>query len=37
VRLDKEARKGVSEVEEEILKRTGINSTRLRQKNENGS
>jgi len=35
--LDRKTGKGVSEVEEEIHKGTGISSARLRQKNEDRS
>jgi len=35
--LNREAREGILEVEKEIHKRTGVNSTRFKQKNENGS
>jgi len=32
VRLDREAKRGISDVKGEIYQRTGINSARLRQK-----
>jgi len=37
VGLDREAGKGIQNVKRKIYKRTGVNSTRLRQKNEDGS
>ena len=35
--LDREVEEDISEVEEEVHKRTGISGTGLRQKNENRS
>ena len=35
--MDREAEEGVLGVEEEIYKRTGVASTEIRQKNEDGS
>jgi len=37
VGIDREAREGISEAEGEIYKRTSINSTGFRQKNEDES
>ena len=37
VGLDRETGEGISGAKEEVYKRTSVSSTRLRQKNENGS
>jgi len=37
VGMDRKAGEGISGVEEEVYKRTGISSARIRQKNKDGS